>query len=139
MAMVAFLLGEIDNARQQALLVLEQAEQYEQTWLLACARRLMGGILAALGRREQASEYFEQAIEVFNQCGMPLERARTLQSYGTALLEQYSPGDSGYAQGLSYLQDASKSFRECNANLDLQVVERVLSSYKAHSVKAAKR
>ena len=47
-------MGEIDGARQQALQLMEQAQQYEQTWLLACAQRLMGSILAALGQHEQA-------------------------------------------------------------------------------------
>ena len=63
---------------------------------------------------------FEQALETFDHSGMRLEWARTLQSYGAALLEQRSTGESGYAQGLKYLQDASQTFRECNANLDLQ-------------------
>ena len=40
--------------------------------------------------------YFEQALETFDQSGLRLECARTLQSYGTALLEQCSPGDSDY-------------------------------------------
>ena len=58
LARVAFLMGEVDGARQQALQVMEQAQRYEQTWLLACAQRLMGSILSALGQQEQANEYF---------------------------------------------------------------------------------
>jgi tetratricopeptide (TPR) repeat protein len=139
LARIAFLMGEVDGARQQALQLMEKAQQYEQTWLLACAQLLMGSILAALDQHEQAHTCFEQALDTFDQSGMRLECARTFQSYGAALLEQCSPGDSGYVQGLKYLQDASQTFRECNANLDLHMVERLLARYKPHSVKAAKR
>ena len=139
LARVDFLLGEIDEARQQALQVMKHAQQYRQTWLLASAQRLMGSILSALSRQEQANEYFEQAREAFDHSGMRLEWARTLQSYGTALLEQQSRVESDHVQGLKYLQDASQTFRECNAKLDLQMVERILSRQKPHSVKAAKK
>jgi tetratricopeptide (TPR) repeat protein len=139
LARVAFLMGEVDGARQQALQLMEQAQQYEQTWLLACAQRLMGSILAALGQHEQAHTCFEQAPLTLAQSGMRLECARAFQSYGVALLEQCSPGDSGYVQGLKYLQDARQTFRECNAHLDLQMVARLLARYKPHGVKAAKR
>jgi len=106
---------------------------------LACTRRLMGTILAAVNQQKQASEYFERASESFHQSGMRLAWARTLQSYGVALLDQHSPVQSDYAQGLKYLQDASQTFRECNANLDLQVVERVLARYRSLGEKVTKR
>ncbi|HXX78954.1 MAG TPA: tetratricopeptide repeat protein, partial [Ktedonobacteraceae bacterium] len=139
LARVAYLMGEIDGARQQALQVMEEAQRYEQIWLLACSQRLMGSIISAQGRQEQAYTCFEQALETFDHCGMRLEWARTLQSYGSTLLEQHSEIESSYAQGLKYLQDASQTFRECNAILDLQLVERTLGRYKPHSVKASKR
>jgi hypothetical protein len=138
-AKVAFLMGDVDEARQQTLQTMHQAQRYEQIWLLACAQRLMGSILAALGQQEQAHTCFEQALETLAHSDMRLEWARTLQSYGTTLLELHSTVESGYAQGLKYLQDASKTFRECNANLDLQMVEHILSRYKPNSMKAAKR
>ena len=138
-AMVFFLMGGIDEAQQKAIQVMHQAQQHEQIWLLAGAQRLMGSILSALAQPEQANEYFGQALELFDKRGMRLEWARTLQSYGIALLERYFPGDSGYVQGLKYLQDAGQTFRECNANLDLQMIEHMLSSYKSHSVKAVKK
>jgi DNA-binding SARP family transcriptional activator len=139
LATVTFLLGEIDEALQQVLQVMHQAQQYEQTWLLTCTQRLMGSILSAQSQQEQASEYFEQALEMFHHASMRLEWARTLQSYGTALLKQNSPVESDYAQGLKYLQDASQAFRECNANLDLQVVERLLARYKSRTTKVTRR
>jgi tetratricopeptide (TPR) repeat protein len=134
LAKVAFLLGEIDEAQQQAVQVMTEAQRYEQTWLLACAQRLMGSILSAVGQREQANEYFEQAIETFHHSGMRLEWARTLQNYGLSLLEEYRKGDTGYEQGLKNLQDARQSLRECHATFDLQGVERILTRYTAPAV-----
>jgi len=136
LARASFLLGEIGTARQQAIQVMEEARRLEQTWLLACARRLLGEILAAQGQREEARTYFEQALEVLQKCGMRLEWARTLQSYGAVLLGEQSKDDGSYRQGLKYLEEAREVFRECNAVLDLQGVEGVIDRY---TVGAAKR
>src|SRR5207245_2118163 len=46
LARASFLLGEMDTAQQQAVQTMEEARRLEQTWLLACARRLMGEILS---------------------------------------------------------------------------------------------
>jgi tetratricopeptide (TPR) repeat protein len=43
LAKVALLLGEIGEARQQGLNVMNEAQRYEQIWLLACIQRLMDG------------------------------------------------------------------------------------------------
>ncbi|HEX9132274.1 MAG TPA: hypothetical protein VF844_08270, partial [Ktedonobacteraceae bacterium] len=129
LAQVSLLLGEIDTAQQQTGQVMEESRRYDQTWLLAGAQRLMGSILKAAGQQEQAIEYYEHAKEKFHSCGMRLEWARTLQSYGVALLEQSDIGDSNYEQGLKYLQDARQVFNECNAKLDLQAVEHMLKKY----------
>jgi tetratricopeptide (TPR) repeat protein len=139
LARVAFLLGEIDEALRQALQVMHQAQQYEQTWLLACTYRLMGSILSVQGQMEQASEYFEHAIEILHHRGMRLEWARTLQSYGSAILEQHGTGEIGYSQALKYLQDASQAFHECNANLELLTVERLLAMHRPRTAKITKR
>jgi len=127
LAQVYLLLGELEVARQQAIQAIEEAQRYELIWLLARSQRLLGDILVALGQQEQAVEYFEQAIETFHKCGMRLEWARALQSYGVSLLEQHSTGDASYEQGLKYLQDARQAFHDCNAALDLKMVERILS------------
>ncbi len=129
LAKVALLLGEIDEAQQQAVQTIDEAQRYEQTWLLASAQRLMGSILTTMDQQQQADKYFEQALETFHSCGMRLEWARTLQSYGVVLLEQHSTGESSHEQGLKYLRNANQVFRECNAILDLQVVERILGRY----------
>jgi DNA-binding SARP family transcriptional activator len=129
LAQVSLLLGEIDTAQQQAMQVMEESRQYDQTWLLASAQRLMGSILTATGQQEQAMEYYEHAMEKFHSCGMRLEWARTLQRYGVALLERPNAGDSNDEQGLKYLHNASQAFQECNAVLDLHMIERVLKRY----------
>jgi tetratricopeptide (TPR) repeat protein len=129
LAQVSLLLGEIDIAQQQTTHTLEEAHRYDQTWLLASAQHLMGSILTAAGQQEQAVEYFEHAMEKFQSSGMRLEWARTLQSYAVALLEQHTSGNSNYEQGLKYLQDARLAFHECNAILDLQVIEGILARH----------
>jgi DNA-binding SARP family transcriptional activator/Tfp pilus assembly protein PilF len=129
LAQVSLLLGEIDTAQQQAMQAMEESHRLEQTWLLACARRLMGEILSAQGQQEEAKKYFEQALAMLQKCGMRLEWARTLQSYAMALLERRGKDDSGFRQGVKYLQEARQAFQECNAVLDHQVVARMLSKY----------
>ncbi len=108
---------------------MEEARRYDQTWLLACAQRLMGSILSIQGQHEQASKQFRQSMETLQDCGMRLERARTLRSYGEALLQHAHADENGYAEGLRYAKDARQAFEECNAVLDLQSVDRLLSTY----------
>jgi tetratricopeptide (TPR) repeat protein len=127
LAQVSLLLGEMFTAQQQTLQVIDEARRHEQTWLLACAQRLMGSILSAQGQVEDASTHFAQALETLQKCGMRLEWARTLRSYGEALLQHANAGENGYTEGLRYLQDARHAFQECNAVLDLQLVEGILS------------
>ncbi len=73
LAQVTFLLGEIEAAWQQTLLVIEETNRFEQTWLLACAQRLLGCILAAQNRHEDAAANFEKSLEILKLCGMRLE------------------------------------------------------------------
>jgi DNA-binding SARP family transcriptional activator/Tfp pilus assembly protein PilF len=129
LAQVSLLQGEPKTAQQQAIQAMQEARRYELTWLLARSQHILGSILAAQGQQEQADGYFEQALQTFRDSGMRLEWARALQSYGVSLLEQHTKGDARYDQGLKYLQDARLAFQECNAALDLQMVERILASY----------
>ncbi len=128
LAQASFLLGEIDTAQQLAMQGMEEARRLEQTWLLACARRLVGEMLAAQGQREEAGTYFEQALETAQQCNMRLERARTLRSYGLALLRA-NASENGYTQGLRCLQEARQAFEKCHAALDLAQIDSMLSVY----------
>jgi tetratricopeptide (TPR) repeat protein len=122
--------GELNRAWQQAINTLEEARQNELIWQPARAQSLMGSILAAQGQMEQATKYFEEAIDVFRQCGMNLELARTVHSYGIALLKHAGMEQKIYQQGLSYLDEAKRVFVECGAALDSQQVERTIALYK---------
>ncbi len=139
LAQVSLLLGKIDTAQQQTLQVMEEARRYEQAWLLACTQRLMGSILSAQGLYEEADIHFAQALETLQKCGMRLEWARTLRSYGEALLQHAHAGENGYTEGLRYLQDARQAFQECNAVLDLQLVEGILSEKTTPALAPARK
>jgi DNA-binding SARP family transcriptional activator/predicted negative regulator of RcsB-dependent stress response len=129
LAQVSFLSGALDVAMQQVQQVMEEARQLEQTWLLAVAQRLMGCILEEQGRYDSAILYFEQSLETLYNCGMRLEWARTLRSYGESLLKHSRPGVNGYQKGIQNLQEARRTFQDCNAILDLQQTDSLLSSY----------
>lgn len=132
LAQASLLLGEIDTAQQQAQQAMEEAAGYEQTWLLARALRFLGSILAVRGQMEQAEIYFKQALEILQKCDMRLEWARALQGYGETLLQRTSTGNIEHQQGLQCLQEAHQALHSCNAALDLQIVEHMLSTYTPH-------
>ena len=125
LAQVSLARGELEKAQQQAIHALQEAHRYELMWLLAGTQRLLGSILAAQDKYEQADEYFQQALQVSHENGMRLEYARALQSYGGVLLRRENIDQ----QGLLSLQEAHQVFRECHATLDLQAVERLLSAH----------
>jgi tetratricopeptide (TPR) repeat protein len=127
----SFLLGEIDTAYQQSQEVLEEAGRYEQTWLLACAQRLIGSILSTKEQYEQADSNYTQALDILRKRRMRLEEARTLHSYGESLLQRanYDEHPDRYTEGLRYLQEARNIFEQCHAALDLKLVERTLEAY----------
>ena len=137
LAQASFLLGEIDTARQQAMQGMEEARRLEQIWLLVCAQRLLGEMLSAQGQREEAGTYFEQALETLQQCNMHLERARTLRSYGLALLRA-NASENGYTQGLRCLQEARQVFEKCHAALDLEQIDSMLSVYSKAALSSKK-
>ena len=131
LAHVAFLLGEIDKAQQQVQMTIEEAQRHEQTWLLACALRLMGSIFSAREQFAKADAYFTHSLETLRECGMHLEEARTLHSYGESLLQRAHKDNhsDSYMQGLRYLQEARSIFDRCHAVLDLELVDRVLEAH----------
>ena len=90
----------------------------------------MGSLLSVQGQQQQAVPYFTQALLGFQRYGMRLERARTLCSYGEALLQSSCSDDADYQLGLRYLQGAQQALRECHAVLDLQMVDHLLSTQR---------
>ena len=130
LSQVLLLLGEVDNALNQAMQALEDAQRFEQIWLEASAKRVLGNILTAQGKYEQAVSYFDQALRTFRKIDMRLEQAHTLQQYGEALLQQDAVIGKGQQKGLSYLQEALQIFTECKAEFGMRMVEQVLARYE---------
>jgi tetratricopeptide (TPR) repeat protein len=120
------LLDDVEQAHNVAIQALEEAQQFELTWLIARAQRVLGCIHAAQKQEEQAVAYFEQALDIFRKTGMRLEYARTLQQYGEMLACQVDVSEEAYQRGLGYLREAREMFEASGATLDLRVVERVL-------------
>ncbi len=129
LARVDVLSGELDTALQQSMLALEEARKADSMWLVACAQRLLGSISAAQLQLGQAGQYFEQALRIFRKNGMRLEYARTLHFYGEMLILAENLNGKEHQQGLNYLQEAQKIFTECNASLDLAMVEGFMVRY----------
>jgi len=128
LAGVYFFLGDLDTAKQKAFQTLEEANARELTRVGARSQRLLGRILAALDQHDQADNYFEQALEVFNRYEMRLDYACAQHGFGVTLLRRSQPGEETYRRGLAYLHQARDFFRECGAAIDLDWVERILAN-----------
>lgn len=134
---IYYLSGELEQAQQQALKALEEIRQSEMMHLIGRAQRLLGEILDARGREQEADRSFEEALQTFKQHGLRLDYARALQRYGTCLLQRSrrirskradtSANGSLSQTGLAYLRKARDIFEECQARFDLQWVERLLA------------
>ena len=129
LAQVFLLGGDLEQAQQQATQTLEEAQHYESTRLLARTQHLLGTILSAQGQTEQAEEHLTQALHIAQQHSMRLECARILQSYGVFLLQNDAVEATRHEQGLRSLQEAQHLFTQCQAALDLQYVEHIISAY----------
>jgi tetratricopeptide (TPR) repeat protein len=126
LALVMFLEGTIEAAYQQALQTLEMACRLELLWLISHAHCLLGMISAALGKDEQADQYFARARQGFRTRGMRLAYGRTLQQYGHFLQHRDRSDGKADRQGRIYLLKAREIFRECKARQDLQRLEQSL-------------
>ncbi len=130
LATIYYLLGNVEEAREEALKTVEEASQYEVTRIMARAQRLLGRILALQGDYTQADSYFEQTLQIFRECDLRLDYARTVHGYGITLLERSEPGDVNYQRGLDCLHEARTAFADCHAALNLSWVENVLKRYE---------
>ncbi len=132
LAQVALMLGETEAAQQQALQTLQEAEQYELTWLVARTQRVLGNIMAVLHEHGQARQYFEQALRTFQKRGMYLEEARTLRERSVAMLQREGVSVDERRKVLHDLHEAQRMFSERSAELDRRITERVLAVYEQH-------
>ncbi|MDQ6662243.1 MAG: tetratricopeptide repeat protein, partial [Chloroflexota bacterium] len=126
LAKVYLLLGNLERAQQEALSAFENAGQYELISIQARTQSLLGSILAAQGKLEEAKAAFDEAIAVFQKYEMRLEYARALYQYGTAIVRQKRIPKKRYVEGMGYLHKALEILKECSALLDIQFVEGVL-------------
>jgi DNA-binding SARP family transcriptional activator/Tfp pilus assembly protein PilF len=132
MALVSFLLGDLETAQQKALQTLEEAYQHQIKRVLARSHRLLGRILMVQGQHKEAAMHFEQAIQVFREHDFRLEYARTLNTYGITLLER------NRQKALAYLSEARDIFIDCYAAIDLDLVERTLASIELENIGVGK-
>ena len=129
LAEAARLAGDLDEARQQAEMALAEAQRCELTWLAARAQRILGAVLAAQGQRDQAGQYFAQALQTCERCGMRLELARTHLQHGLAQLGAPNIKERQRRHGLESLHEALRIFNECLAALDAQAAQRAIARY----------
>ncbi len=123
---VLILIGELESALQLARQTSNEAVRYELSWGRVYTQRLLGSILEIQGQQDQADEYFALAIQAFSKYAMRLEYARTLHTYGLALLNRQPNTKQNHIQSIRYLQEAHQIFSDCHAAFDLQLVESVL-------------
>jgi tetratricopeptide (TPR) repeat protein len=105
------------------------AQEQHSIQFLVQAQRLLGIALSAMGRYQEADEYFQQALHTSHEYDMQLEHARTLCTIGELLLRNHAPGEATFQQGISYLYDAHKLFSTCQAAIDLAHVERIFAEH----------
>ncbi|GHO89360.1 DUF6788 family protein [Dictyobacter formicarum] len=140
LAMVYFLLGNLESAHEIALQTLKDAQDYETMRIIERAYRLLGRIMQAQGQPDQAVAYFQQALHICQEHGLRLDYARTLSCYGALLLDQDpsavldtgdldedTPGTSIHQRGLNYIKESYQLFRECHAAIDLAMTEQFFS------------
>ncbi|MBO0796793.1 MAG: tetratricopeptide repeat protein, partial [Ktedonobacteraceae bacterium] len=135
LSQVLLLMGSVDEAQLVAFQALEESSKFELLWLVAQAKRILGKISDVCSKKEESAQQFEQARRTFSKTGMRLEHARTLCEYGEVLLKWYEgdvgrKGEQEYRRGLDYVRESVKIFRECGAELDLKLAERVMERYK---------
>ena len=128
LASAQFLLKEVEVAHRMALQSLREAREHGLIRVVARAQRLLGRILAAEGKHEEADANFEQALEAFAQHEMRLDYARSLNGYGVTLLQRGKQNSMLYQKGLAYLREARDLFYQCSAPIDAEWVERVLAN-----------
>lgn len=130
LAYVQLMLGDVENALQLATKTLEEARQFELTWLVAKAQSILGSILSAKQEYEEADVQFELAMRTFQKSEMRLEYAITLMQYGEALLQREDNRGREERRAVGYLREAEMLFGECGAGLYLQMVRQVLGRYE---------
>ena len=134
LAGIYFLLGDLETAQQEVTHSMEEARRHELTRMLARSQCLLGSILAAQERYDEADGYFEQALEIFREHELRLDYARALHGYGETLLKRSAPGTYLHRNGLTTLHKAQTIFAECHAAIDLEWVKQSLANGESETV-----
>jgi DNA-binding SARP family transcriptional activator len=133
LAHISYLLGDLEQAYQQASQALEATRQGEIVQLNGRSHRILGEIQATMNLEQEAEASFSQALQVFQKYGLLLDYARALQRYGEwQIRRSVQTTNKGYQttlhqQGLDYLHEARDIFETAKASIDLQWVERLLA------------
>lgn len=144
LATAYFLRGDLENAQQLALQTLKDLEEYQAIRTIGRTYRLLGRILSAQKRYDEAIAYYKKALQIFFERGLRLDYARTLHGHGvTIILQSQSQSATGkeqplpneqYQAGLDSLHEAHAIFVACHATIDTVWVEHVLLQYESHYV-----
>ena len=133
LAHIYYLLGDLEQAYQQANQALEATRQGEIVQLIGRSHRMLGEIQAAMNLEQGAEDSFAQALQVFQKYSLLLDYARTLQQYGEWLIRRSAQQTSNaqqttlHQQGFGYLHEARDIFATARASIDLQWVELLLA------------
>ena len=126
LAEASLVLDDLAEAEQVALAVLEEARRDDLPRIAARSQRLLGSILALRGEFGRAVPLLEEGLRFFRDSGMRVELARSLQSFGLALLREAGTDRQSRERGFAFLQEARREFLSRHAICDLQGVERAL-------------
>jgi tetratricopeptide (TPR) repeat protein len=109
--MVALERGDLEKAERIIASNLVLSRESGSAHYEAEALRVLAQIRTAQGRREQAKELFEQAIQTFERLGSRLEHGKALYYLGQAQMEW---GEMLSSQ--ESVESALQIFRDCQAN-----------------------
>ncbi len=142
LALVYFLLDDLEAATSTAQQALQDAKGHDTPRLVARALRLLGRILAQEDQPQQADSHFQRAIQLCREHSLLLDYARTLYTYGDILLQRHtalsqsniSPFKQPAAptlqqQGFNYIYEAQTIFANSQAATDLKLVENTLKKF----------
>ena len=139
LATIQFLLNDIEEAYQTAYQTLQDVLSHETTQLSSHVYLLLARIQGARGEHVHAEQYYQQALNIYQQYGFHLGYARALHYYGEYRVQQATRHtrttaktrlpvqDERYQEGLDKLQEAQYFFEQSQAALDLALNTQVLT------------
>jgi len=138
LAMVYFLMENLETAQNITKETLKDAQKYGTTRIIGHAYRLLGCLASMERHYQQSIHYYQQAIALCQTHGLRLDYARALYGYGLTLLQyqqehstqpsMFSSADTSPQQQIQRaLQEAREIFEQCHASVDLLATNNALS------------